>query len=81
MREGCGSGVHVDVHFVAVRVLGGCGGEFKKCRLRLFVSKWFVGGECVRFIMVCVGHENSMNYGMQSDSESALQFRAVSRTG
>ena len=39
MREGCGSGVCVDVHFVSVRVLGGCGGEFKKCRLRLFVSK------------------------------------------
>ena len=94
MREGCGSGVHVDVHFVAVRVLGGCGGEFKKCRLRLFVSKrcllmnWcafvskeFVGGEYVRFILVCVGHENSMNYDMRSDSKSALQFRAVSRTG
>ena len=46
----------------------------------LFLSGAF-GGECVRFIMVCVGHENSMNYGMQSDSESALQFRAVSRTG
>ena len=42
MREGCGSGVHVDVHFVAVRVLGGCGREFKKCRLRLFVSKRFL---------------------------------------
>ena len=94
MREGCGSGVHVDVHFVAVRVLGGCGGEFKKCRLRLFVSKrcllmnwWgfvsegFCWGEYVRFIMVCVGNENSMNYGMQSDSESALQFFAVSEKG
>ena len=81
MRERCGSGVHVDVHFVSVRVLGGCGGEFKKCRLRLFVSKrcllmnWcvfdsngFVGGEYVRFIMVCVEHENSMNCGMRSDS-------------
>ena len=81
MREGCGSGVHVDVHFVAVRVLGGCGGEFKKCRLRVFVSKrcllmnWcvlvskgFVGREYVRFILVCVEHENSMNCGMQGDS-------------
>ena len=81
MREGCGSGVHVDVHFVAVRVLGGCGGEFKKCRLRLFVSKccllmdWcafvskgFCWGECVIFILVCVEHENSMNCGMRSDS-------------
>ena len=46
-----------------------------------FVSKGFVGGEYVRFILVCVGHENSMNCGMRSDSESALQFRAVSRTG
>lgn len=94
MREGCGSGVHVDVHFVAVRVLGGCGGEFKKCRMRLFVFKWciwmnwcvfvskgFVGGEYVRFIMVCVGYENSMNYDMRSDSKSALQFFSVSRTG
>lgn len=94
MRERCGSGVHVDVHFVAVRVLGGCEGEFKKCRLHLFVSKccllmdwWgfvsegFVGGECVRFIMVCVEYENSMNCGMRSDSKSALQFRAVSGTG
>ena len=81
MRERCGSGIHVDVHFVAVRVLGGCGGEFKKCRLRLFVSKccllmnwcvfvykWFVGGKYVRFIIVCVWNENSMNYGMRSDS-------------
>ena len=81
MREGCGSGVHVDVHFVSVRVLGGCGGEFKKCRLRLFVykrcllmdwyvcvSKWFVGGEYVIFILVCVRNENSMNCGMRSDS-------------
>ena len=81
MREGCGSGVHVDVHFVSVRVLGGCGGEFQKCRLRLFVSKCcllmnccvcvskaFAGGEYVRFILVCVGHENSMNCGMRSES-------------
>ena len=81
MREGCGSGVHVDVHFVSVRVLGGCGGEFKKCRLRLFVSKGFCWGEFVRFILVCVEHENFMNCGMRSDSKSALQFRAVSRTG
>lgn len=94
MREGCGSGVHVDVHFVTVRVLGGCGGEFKKCRLRLFVFKrcllmdwWgfvsegFAGRECVIFIMVCVEHENSMNCGMRSESKSALQFRAVSGTG
>lgn len=51
MRERCGSGVHVDVHFVAVRVLGGCGGEFKKCRLRVFVSKWFVGGEYMCLIL------------------------------
>ena len=69
------------MHFVAVRVLGGCGGEFKKCRLRVFVSKEFVGGEYVRFILVCVGHENSMNYDMRSDSESALQFFAVSEKG
>ena len=84
MREGCGSGVHVDVHFVAVRVLGGCGREFKKCRLMKcwgFVSKGFVGREYVRFVLVCVEHENSMNCGMRSDSESALQFRAVSGIG
>lgn len=94
MREGCGSGVHVDVHFVAVRVLRGCGGEFKKCRLRLFVSKhcllmnWcvlvskgFAGGKNVRLLFHYVGNENSMNCGMQGDSESALQFRAVSGTG
>ena len=81
MRERCGSGVHVDVHFVSVRVLGGCGGEFKKCRLHLFVSKrcicmeWcefvskgFVGGEYVIFILVCVRNKNSMNCGMRSDS-------------
>ena len=42
MREGCGSRIHVDVHFVTVRVLRGCGGEFKKCRLRLFVSKCYI---------------------------------------
>ena len=50
MREGCGSGVHVDVHFVAVRVLGGCGGEFKKCRLRLFVFKWCLWVNCFVFV-------------------------------
>lgn len=81
MRERCGSGVHVDVHFVSVRVLGGCGGEFKKCRLCVFVSKGFVGGEYVRLLFHHVRNENSMNYDMRSDSRSALQFRAVSGTG
>ena len=46
-----------------------------------FVSKGFVGGEYVRFILVCVGHENSMNCGMRSESKPALQFRAVSGIG